>query len=124
MSKPRILCVSFDGVVSEIRSGSLKDAGYDVTALTSISKALEFLNRNEFDAVIIGHRFAAKEKYLLAVEAKEKSNTPVLLVCGATADSQIPATSRVYALEGTTGLVSALSTLIPVEGAFQTHEAA
>ncbi len=36
----------------------------------------------KFDAVIVGHRFPAEEKYVLAVEAKEKSNTPVLLVCG------------------------------------------
>ncbi len=80
--------------------------------------------RCEFGAVIVGHRFSAEEKYLLAVQAKEKSNTLVVLVCGATADSQIPATSRVYALEGSTSLVSALSKLIPVEGALQPYEAA
>ena len=67
--------------------------------------------------VIVGHRFSAEEKYLLAVEADEKADTPVILVCGAAPDSEIPATSRVYALEGNTGLLSALSRLFPVEAA-------
>jgi hypothetical protein len=61
------------------------------------------------------HRFSEEEKYVLSVEATEKSNALVVLVCGASADSQIPAVSRVYALEGGAGLLSALSALLPVE---------
>lgn len=117
MPNRKILCISFDRVVSESRCSSLKEAGYDVTARTSTTEGLELLNRDRFDAVIVGHRFSAEEKYLLAVEAMEKANTPVILVCGATQNSEIPATSRVYALEGNTGLLSALSRLSPVEAA-------
>jgi phosphoribosylformylglycinamidine (FGAM) synthase-like enzyme len=73
------------------------------------------LIKEAFDAVIVGHRFSAEERYVLAVEAKEKANTPVVLVCGAAPDYEIPASSRVYALEGSTGLLSALSRLCPVE---------
>ncbi|MBZ5572912.1 MAG: hypothetical protein LAO09_13655 [Acidobacteriia bacterium] len=113
----KILCISFDRVVSESRCSSLTEAGYDVTARTSTKEGLELLNRDRFDAVIVGHRFSAEEKYLLAVEADEKADTPVILVCGAAPDSEIPATSRVYALEGNTGLLSALSRLFPVEAA-------
>jgi len=83
--------------------------------MTSVKEGLELLNRDRFDAVIVGHRFSAEEKYLLAVEVKEKAKMPVILVCGAAQDSEIPATSRVYALEGNTGLLSALSRLFPVE---------
>lgn len=115
MPRPKVLCVSFDRVVSENRCRSLKDAGYDVTARTNVKEGLELLNREMFDAVIVGHRFSAQEKYLLAVEADEKSNTPVVLVCGVARDSEIPATSRVYALEGNAGLLSALSRLVPAE---------
>ena len=114
MPKRRILCVSFDRMVSENRCAALKEAGYDVTATTDAKKALELLSPGSFDAVIVGHRFSPEERYLLAVEAEEKSNTRVILVCGsATRDSEIPATSRVYALEGSEGLLSALSALLP-----------
>ena len=115
MPERRILCVSFDGIVSENRSATLKEAGYGVTATTSIKAAVEWLSQEKFDAVIVGHRFPTEEKYVLAVEAKEKLNTPVLLVCGAARDSEIPATRRVYALEGSAGLLSALAALFPAE---------
>ena len=81
MPSPKILCISFDRVVSESRCSSLKEAGYDVTARTNVKEGLELLNRDRFDAVIVGHRFSAEEKYLLAA-AREKANTPVILVCG------------------------------------------
>jgi len=115
MSKPRVLCVSFDRTVSGSRCVALEEAGYDVAATTTVSEGLDLLGREKFDAVIIGHRFPAEEKYVLAVEAKEKTNLPVLLVCGVSRDLEIPATNRVYALEGSVGLLSALSELFPVQ---------
>jgi len=111
----RILCVSFDKVASENRCSSLREAGYDVRACTSAQEGMDLLSQEAFDAVIVGHRFSAEERYLLAVEAEEKANTPVVLVCGGAADYDIPASSRVYALEGSIGLLSALSRLCPVE---------
>jgi DNA-binding response OmpR family regulator len=113
MPKRKILCVSFDRTVSENWCATLKEVGYDVTETTNVKEAVELLSRESFDAVIVGHRFPVKERYVLAVEAREKSNTPVLLVCGARPDSEIPATSRVYALEGSAGLLSALAALFP-----------
>ena len=115
MSKRRILCVSFDSAVSDSRRTTLKEAGYDVMATTDVKEAEELLNVESFDAVIIGHRFSRDERYLLAVEGEEKSNTPVLLVCGAARDSEITASGRVYALEGAAGIVSALSALFAPE---------
>jgi len=124
MPERKILCVSFDRIVSENRSATLKQAGYDVTATTNVKEAVEWLSQKKFDAVIVGHRFPAEEKYVLAVEAKEKSNTPVLLVCGADRDSQIFATSRVYALEGSAGLLSALGALFSSEAETRSQAAA
>lgn len=115
MPMRRILCVSFDKVASENRCGTLRDAGYDVRACTNVQEGLDLLGQESFDAVIVGHRFSAEERYLLTVEANEKANTPVVLVCGITPDYDIPASSRVYALEGSMGLLSALSRLCPVE---------
>jgi DNA-binding response OmpR family regulator len=124
MPERRILCVSFDRTVSENRCATLKEAGYDVTPTTRVNEASELLSRESFDAVIVGHRFPAEEKYVLAVEAKEKSNTPVLLVCGAARDSEIPATGRVYALEGSAGLLSALAALFPAAAEARSQAAA
>lgn len=124
MPARKILCVSFDRMVSDDRRILLKEAGYDVTATTNVTEALDLLNHERFDVVIVGHRFPEEEKYVLAVEAVERSNARVLLVCGADADSQIPATGRVYALEGGAGLLSALSALIPVEVGTRSQTAA
>ena len=125
MPKRRILCVSFDRIVSQNRCDALKEAGYDVTATSDVKVALELLSPGSFDAVIVGHRFSPEEKYLLAVEAEEKSNTRVILVCGsATRDSEIPATSRVYALEGSEGLLSALSALLSANAESRSQVAA
>lgn len=115
MPKRNILCVSFDGVVSEGRCRTLKEAGYDVTGTVSVDEGLELLKREKFDAVIVGHRFSTEEKHLLALQAKERANASVVLVCGATPESAIPATSRVYALEGNAGLLSALSQVFSAE---------
>jgi DNA-binding response OmpR family regulator len=112
MREHKVLCVSFDTAVSDIRCAALKQAGYAVTATIDVKEALQLLSREKFDLVIVGHRFATADKYLLAVEAEEKANIPVLLVCGASAGKDIPAAGRVYALEGTAGLLMAASALL------------
>jgi len=98
--------------VSDIRCAALKQAGYTVSATIDVKEALDLLTREEFDLVIVGHRFTTADKDLLTVEAEEKENTPVLLVCGASADRDIPAEGRVYALEGMAGLLSAAAALL------------
>ena len=115
MAEGKILCVSFDRVVSDNRCAVLKEAGYTVTGTTRITEALQLLSGEKFDLIIIGHRFPTQDKYVLAVEAKQKANTPVLLVCGGSAEAEIPAAGRVYALEGTLGLLSAVTALMPTE---------
>ncbi len=71
---------------------------------SSVKAALELLSRERLDAVIVGHRFPAEEKCVLVVEAKEERRA--CCAGGASADSRIPATSRVYALEGSARLLS------------------
>jgi DNA-binding response OmpR family regulator len=115
MPEQRLLCVSFDKVVSDSRAAALRAAGFIVISTTRIKEALELLARNTFSLVVIGHRFPSADKYVLAVEAEEKSAIPVILVCGATPDTEIPATARVYALEGNEGLVAAALALVPAE---------
>lgn len=108
----KVLCVSFDKTVSDLRCAALKHVGYEVSSTIDVKEALDLLSREKFDLVIVGHRFSQANKDLITVEAEEKENTPVLLVCGASADRDIPAEGRVYALEGMAGLVAAATALL------------
>jgi CheY-like chemotaxis protein len=114
MPERKVLCVSFDKTVSDSRCAILRQGGYAVTAITSIEEALQLLGREKFDLVVIGHRFPKANKQAVAAQAREQRKTPVLLVCGASAETEIPADARVYALEGAEGLLAAVGKLLPV----------
>jgi DNA-binding NtrC family response regulator len=110
--KKTILCVSYDETVSASRRAALEEAGYTVVATTQAAEALQLLSSVGFDLMIVGHRFAIADKHKLAAEAREKG-TPMVLICGAAADVDIPADIRIYALEGTAGLVATVAKLLP-----------
>ena len=110
--KKTILCVSYDETVSGSRRTALEEAGYTVVATTKTADALQMLASVGFDLMIVGHRFSIADKYKLAAEARE-NGTPMVLICGASAETDIPADVRVYALEGTAGLVSLVAKLVP-----------
>jgi CheY-like chemotaxis protein len=114
MPERKVLCVSFDKTVSDSRCAMLRQGGYAVTAITSPDEALELLGREKFDLIIVGHRFPKADKQELAAQAREQWKIPVLLVCGASAETEIPADARVYALEGAGGLLAAVRTLLPL----------
>jgi len=114
MHERKVLCVSFDKTVSDSRCAMLRQGGYAVTAITSTEEALQLLGREKFDLVVIGHRFPKPNKQELAAQAREQRKIPVLLVCGAAAETEIPADARVYALEGAEGLLAAVKRLLPV----------
>lgn len=112
MHRRKVLCVSLDKTSSDDPYAVLTEADCDIVATGDIQDALQLLSRERFDAVVIGHRFHREEKYALAVEAKEKWNIPVVLVCAAAAELEIPVTCRVSALGGHAGLLSAVSEVI------------
>ena len=114
--KRTILCVSFDQTVSASRKTALEEAGYTVVATTQVPDALQMLSSVGFDLIIVGHRFTPADKHKLSSHARE-NGTPVLLICGAAADAEIPADVRVYALEGTAGLVAKVAKLLPITAA-------
>lgn len=111
MPERNVLCVSFDKVVSDARCAALQQAGYAVTTATQMAEAVKLLAAEKFALVVIGHRFPKSERHQLAQKAKE-AQARVLLICGSSADSEIPADARVYALEGVEGLVAAASKLL------------
>jgi len=112
MTAKRVICVSFDGAASYTRCAALRQAGYAVTSTTKITEAMDLLERESFDLAVIGHRFSAEEKRCLARTAKEDGDVPVVLVHGASPDKDIPADARVYALEGTEGILKAAELLL------------
>jgi CheY-like chemotaxis protein len=114
MPERKVLCVSFDKTVSDSRCAMLRQGGYAVTAITSTEEALQLLGKEKFDLLVIGHRFPKANKQELASQAREQRRIPVLLVCGASAEAEIPADARVYALEGAAGLLAAVRRLLPV----------
>lgn len=114
--KTTILCLSFDKTVSTSRKAALEEAGYTVVASTTVPDALQILSAVSLDLMIVGHRFSSADKHKLAAQARE-TGTPVLLICGASAEVDIPADLRVYALEGTTGLVAAVARVLPAKTA-------
>ena len=114
--KRTILCVCFDETVAAGRKVALEDAGYAVVTSVQPADALQRLASVGFDLLVIGHRFSAADKRRLATAAAATS-TPVVLICGASADAEITATARVYALEGTMGLVAAVIRMLPVAAA-------
>ena len=109
MPRGRILCVSFDKTVSENREFALREQGHEVIPTTDIDQAIEYLDTLKFDLVIIGHRFDKTDKKALITEVRQRYHTPVLLVCGASADDDLEVDIRVFAIEGTDGLVDAVS---------------
>jgi len=114
MPERSVLCVSFDKVVSDARCAALQRAGYAVAAATQMPEALKLLATEKFALVVIGHRFPKSERHELAQKAKGQGAS-VLLVCGSSADAEIPAHARVYALEGVEGLVAAVNGLLPAK---------
>ena len=110
----RVLIVSFDKTVSDQRAALLKRAGYNVTSTIWPDEAMRCLSAIKYDLVVLGHRLSWQDRRDLAMYAREKCDTPVLLVCGATTDADIRADARVYAIEGNGGLLDAVATLLPL----------
>ncbi len=113
MPRQRILCVSFDKTVSDSRAFALCEAGYDVTATTNVEDAFMQLDNIKFDLVIIGHRFEKTDKQVLISQARQRWHTPVLLVCGASAETDLHADARVFGIQGIAGVMEAVAKLLP-----------
>ncbi len=113
MPQRKILCLSYDTTVSKYRCETLKTAGYEVGETTDAKEASRLLDEQQFDLLILGHRYSAQQKRDLILQAK-KRELPVLLVCGASADSDLAVDGRVYALQGMEGLLAGVAKLLPL----------
>lgn len=114
MSSPKILCLSFDKAVSDLRCKTLTDAGFEVHSTVDLDEAMRLLKPEAFAAVVIGHRFSKPERRILARQAIEISRIPVILVISSAADTDITANAYVSTLEGSEGIVRAVAGLVPM----------
>lgn len=117
MAARSILCVSYDRTVLESRSQALQECGYEVAGTLSIEEAFDLLLSRKFDLVIIGHRFPKSDKKSLAAEVRDHWETPLVLICGATPETDIAADEKVNALDGTPALVAAAQRLLGTRAA-------
>lgn len=114
MSRPKILCLSYDATVSEYRRKALGEGGYDVIATTDLKEASRLLSMEQVDLLVIGHRFPVSQKEELVSQARKFGPIPVLLICGASSDSELAVNGRVYALQGAEGLLTGVAKLVPL----------
>ncbi len=111
---PKVLCLSFDQAVSDLRHKALTEAGYNVHATVDLDEAMRLLKPGIFAAIIIGHRFSKPERRILTRQAIEICKTPVILITSSAADTDITANAYVSKLDGTDGLLKAVAGLVPL----------
>ena len=111
--KPRILSVSKDRLLVNIRQSILSRVGYTVTAAENASEALVKLASQSFDLLILCHTLPRREKRLLQSESKAK-HIPVLSV---TDSNQAPESKvEVGSLDHTAGFLAKVKALTPPGG--------
>ncbi len=112
MAQVKILCVAFDKTLKERLCTLLTRVGYEIVGTTRTKHAMQVLTGNEFDLIILGHRFPKKERRELSALARHKYEIKVLLMCDGSSDDEVPADDVVYALHGTDALLNAVDGLL------------
>ena len=112
MPKNKLLFLSVDRTILEVRHRVFREAGYAVTSVIGIEEAIDLLARETFDLVVIGAGFSRNSKLALAKMARA-CKLRVVLVVGVSADRDIPADSRVGINDGTAGILKAVQSLLP-----------
>jgi CheY-like chemotaxis protein len=108
--KPKILSVSKDRLLVNIRQSILSRVGYTVTAAENASEALVKLASQSFDLMILCHTLPRREKRLLESESKAK-HIPVLSV---TQSNQAPHNKAlVGSLDKAAGFLEKVKALTP-----------
>jgi CheY-like chemotaxis protein len=111
--QPRILSVSKDRLLVNIRQSILSRVGYTVTAAENASEALVKLASQSFDLLILCHTLPRGEKRLLESESKAK-HIPVLSV---TESNQAPENKTlVGSLDKAAGFLAKVNALTPPTG--------
>lgn len=95
---PRILSVCREGGILRSRNAVLEHAGHSVVAAVGLSDALEGLDRESFDLIIVGHLYSTAEKNLIANKA-HAAGLKVLCMHSETWPPEVMADAFIHNLE-------------------------
>lgn len=112
MSCVPILSISPNRRFLQARHKLLEQAGFEVTSVQTTYEALNLLDRQRFEAVVLGEAFSFTEKQLFAADVGERWRIPVVVLYFSDTDFQLTTDSRVQATRGADALISTLRTLI------------
>jgi DNA-binding response OmpR family regulator len=112
MIRPLILSVSCNRQFLQSRHRLLEEAGFEVTSVQTTYEAFKLLDRQSFDAVVVGESFAFTEKQLFAAEVGERWRIPVVVLYFGDTDVEFTADFQVELTKSADELISTLQSLI------------
>lgn len=112
MIRPIILSVTCNRQFLRARHRLLEEAGFEVASVQTTYEAFNLLDRQGFDAVVVGESFSFTEKQLFAAEVGERWRIPVLVLYFDDTDLEFTADLQVELNKGADDLISTLQSLI------------
>lgn len=112
LSRPTILSVSPNRDFLQARHRLLEQAGFDATSVQTTYEAFKLLERQRFEAVVLGESFTFTEKQLFAADVGERWRIPVVVLYFADTDIEFTADCQVELTKGAEALIRTLRSLI------------
>jgi DNA-binding response OmpR family regulator len=89
VSKKTILCVEDEELQLQLRKFLFESAGFRTTLARDCGEALEMLENNEVDAVVLDYRLAGSDGLAVAQEIKKRRPTvPIVMLSGSTSEPE------------------------------------
>ena len=107
-----ILSISPNRRLLQARHKLLEQAGFEVTSVQTTYEAFNLLDRQRFEAVVLGESFSFTEKQLFAADVGERWRIPVVVLYFSDSDIGLAANSRRQTAQGADALISTLRSLI------------
>lgn len=109
----RLLCVSYDSALLRMRAMLLQEAGYEVVAADSFSRAIASRETrgSKFDLVILGHSIPFYDRERLVAHFRQTCRAPIVaLLLGH--EGPIPGVARSLASDEPNDLLQAVRELL------------
>lgn len=89
MSKKTILCVEDEELQLELRKVLFESAGFTTRLARDGSEAMEMLEKNGVDAVVLDYRLAGSDGLVLAQAIRKKRpSVPIVVLSGSTSEPE------------------------------------
>lgn len=104
----KILHISTSSPLSDLRQRVLSQQGFEVHTVGTLEEALEKLDEDAYDVILIGHTFAPSFQEDLVNGIRARSARPVLLVTANLQNSRIGLESSVSAFSSVDSFVQTI----------------